>query len=157
MIYVVPYNDSYPIVSSSIGFKVFLEEPIAAVEVFAVNISEVRFDLGELYRVYANVDAEKLIIEHGLFGITVFTNKPLTVKIAVDKPPVAIYKEDVEFKNWEWKEGWLILHLDPGDPDFSVNFKIAAPEKVKYVVYDLLPLILMLGFLIVIISFVKKM
>jgi len=156
LIYVVPYNDSYPIVSSSIGFKVFLEEPIAAVEVFAINISEVRFDLGELYRAYANVDAKNLIIEHGLFGITVFTNKPLTVKIAVDKPPIVIYKEDVEFKNWEWKEGWLILHLEPGDPDFSVNFKIVAPQKVEHVVYDFLPIILMIGFLIVIISFVRR-
>jgi len=156
LIYVIPNNDSYPIVFSSIDFKVFLEESFPAIKIIADDISEIHFDLKELYRVYADTDVEKLILRNGLLGITVFTTKPLTIKIAIDKPPIVIYKEDAEFNDWEWKEGWLILHLEPGDPDFSVNFKIAAPQKVRYVVYDFLPIILTLGFLIVIISFIRR-
>jgi len=156
LIYVIPNNDSYPLVFSNINFELFLEESFPAIKIFADGISEIQFNLKELYRAYANTDAEKLILRNGLLGITVFTNKPLTIKIAIDKPPIVIYKEDAEFNNWEWKEGWLILHLEPGDPDFSVNFKIAAPQKVRYVIYDFLPIILMLGFLIVIISFVRR-
>jgi len=156
LIYVIPNNDSYPLVFSNINFELFLEESFPAIKIFADGISEIQFNLKELYRAYANTDAEKLILRNGLLGITVFTTKPLTIKIAIDKPPIVIYKEDAEFNDWEWKEGWLILHLEPGDPDFSVNFKVAAPQKIRYVIYDFLPIILMLGFLMVIFAFIRR-
>ena len=156
LIYVVPYNDSLPVILSDLTLYFLFDDPVPAIHVHAHEISEIKFDPVEVYRKYAGIDINSLINENGLIGITVSTDVPLDLKIKMDKPPSLILKEEEKFENWEWMEGWLILHLEPGDPDFSVNFEIAAPQKVRYVVYDFLPIILMIGFLIVIISFVRR-
>jgi len=156
LIYVVPNNDSYPIILSSVDVQLLFDDPVPAISISANEISELRFDPVEVYREYAGIDINSLITQNGLMGITVYTDVPLDLKIKTDKPPSIIFKEKEKFEDWEWMEGWLILHLEPGDPDFSINFKIAAPQKVRYVVYDFLPIILMIGFLIVIISFVRR-